>query len=968
VAEVADVLALALDPARSPEQRAASLSALSDYLQEADVLLALAEAARKEESALVRSAIIDLIALADPARVARHADLVETLLAFSALEPEPAIRLVATRCLAAFAPASTAARAVLAENLVCEFDVEIVRACLNGLLACPDKERPVIDRLVAYARSAPACLHAELLDAYGQLERADFEKALLELLNPLSEEAVRRRVLTLLGGLPELSPAVTGPLVDYLVAEQVPELRYQAVCVLSGGVMTTEEFLGSVLADVLATADDAALLSAFWDRLLSFPAFLHRLGLAFGATGSVSVKLKLLDLFAGTSDIALFAAALGDPNPMVRTGALQLVARRGREDAELASAVLVSRIPEEPSPHLRAGMIRVLGEIGPLGTAAQRFVVGWLSQETAPEGRRALASLLPDVAVSDENRSQVLRACLGVLTDPLLDDAVKARVAGRLDVFDYGQEPELALCLAALLERATDLAEVERLYARLRTVPVGPAPLVALIRKLFYRFVGSYPQAPLDAWVRDLAEAAATDGDLRRELSYLVRMTGAWWVLDKADEEGQKATVPALLLDAARKGPGFDASRVFAWAYEKRALRRSTAIKLFRRLVSYHDSYPLLDDLLRVFRQERVVSPEVLGWALGLLSRFPDAAVAYSLKEYLKEVAPSEPAWAGLIDAAFSPEAYMRFHLLHSPLDGKYVADPGWTEYTWQAPPELSAWPMAELFVSQASSEAVAAKLDLRPPDGTAATAAAGAYELRPSFHFVLLAHLNQLPVLDEALMEAVGRLLRDTAPGAASALFAGSYGRADLLHDRCLYVFEKHWPEFIRRLGGAPPPSALAELAAEVFAELCQRRRDLGAGTSLRDPAPPVGMDVDHLERVWALGPEEWDALWERLAGYLEGSNAGAAGGPPLLPVSRAYQVGTAPGLAQPPRFRPLADNADGALLGFVLGTPPGSGAQWPARWRRLLQAAQTRPGFARAVAALSENDRRRVDELLGP
>ena len=855
MAEAAEVLAFALDPARSPEQRAASLYALSDYLHDADVLLALAEAARKEESALVRAAIIDLVALADPARVARQADLVETLLVFSALEPEAPIRLVATRCLAALAPASAAARAVLAENLVCEFDVDIVRACLGGLLACPDKERPVVDRLVAYARSAPACLHAELLDAYEQLERADFEKALLELLNPLSEEEVRRRVLTLLGGLPTLSPAVTGPLVDYLAAEQVPELRYQAVCVLSGGVMTTEEFLGSVLADVLATPDDAALLSAFWDRLLSFPAFLHRLGLAFGASGSVSVKLKLLDLLAATSDVALFAVALGDPSPMVRTAALQLLARHGRESAGPVSGALVSRIPLEPSPHLRADMIRALGEIGALNAAAQRFVVSWLPQESAPEGRRALACLLPDVAVTEENRSQILRACLGVLEDPLLDEDVKARTAGRLDAFDYGQEPELPLCLAALLERATDVAEVERLYARLRTVQAEPALLVALIRRLFYRFAGSYPQAPLDSWVRDLAEAAATDGDLRRELPYLVRMTGAWWVLDKADEEGQKATVPALLLDAARRGPGFGASRVFAWAYEKRALRKSTAIKLFRRLIFYHDSYPLLDDLLRVFRQEHVVSPEVLGWGLGLLSRFPDAAVAYSLKEYLKEVAPSEPGWAGLIDAAFSPDAYMRFHLLHSPLDGKYVADPGWTEYTWQAPPELSAWPMAELFVSQASSEAVAAKLDLRPPSGAAATAATGAYELRPSFHFVLLAHLNQLPVLDEALMEAVGRLLRDTAPDAAPAPFAGSYGRADLLHDRCLYVLERQWPEFVRRLGGEPPPSALGELAAEVFAELCQRRHDLGAGTSLRDPAPPVGMDIDHLERVRPLG-----------------------------------------------------------------------------------------------------------------
>jgi hypothetical protein len=939
--EVAGALALVLATERTAEERIGSLAALAGYLADDEALVALAGAARTEGTASVRAAMFSLVANADPSQLVGLPEVVEVIEAFSALEPETPLRLAANQCLGRLGPSHPSAWDVLAENLLYDLDPDIQAACLHGLAKCTRKTPALVDQLVAYARQAPPALRPALVHIYGQLGRDGFESGLTALLDPLEDEALRRQVLSALGRLPSLTPAVAGPLAAYFQAEQVPELRQAALDLLCAGAQSDPAVLLDVLEAVAAIPEEAGLLRAFCDRLGSLPGAVHELQALFGSSGSTRVKLYLMQLLAGSGTIALFTTALGDSSALVRAEAVRLCTLRGREQPDLVGSALARRIPDEPSPWLRGRMIAALANLGPLSTQIGDFVVGWLPREVAPDGRRALAEVLPQVALTDSNRPDCLRAYLDVLRDPMFEPELKQKAAQRLRSFEYRGGPEMAECLAVLLESVTDAGELDSLYEQLRSLQVAPDRMLALVHKLFYRFVGSYPQAPLDDWARQLGDAASHDEALRAEIPYLVGLTGATWLLGHAGAADQKSAIAPAILDAIRKGTFNEPQRLLADAYEKRSLRKSDAISLFNTLISYHPTYPLVDALLEIFRQTGIADEDLLERCLNLVTDFPGATVAYRVTEYLKEMGPGVPAWAGRLDAAFSPEGLERYLLAVGEPDRTYPEPPDWEHY-WSGPNERRDWPVAPLFLSQAPIDVVAGKLDL-PWD-------ADAWPAHRSLHCIVLAHLYAKDRLAPSELAAIGRLARRSVRPSEAAL----------VHDRALYVYNGKWPEFARSTGGGSLDPELARMAAEVWVELCQRHHSLGPGTVVRDPAPLPAMDLDHAQATWALGGPEWDAVWLRYAGYLQQPAPGVTAGP-------AAGGSAGQGQARHPRpFPPLGPQPHQELFEFLFRTPLGHDEAWPARFKMLLKAGQWHPYFSALLSRAPDADQRRVNELL--
>jgi hypothetical protein len=731
---------------------------------------------------------------------------------------------------------------------------------------------------------------------------------------------------------------VAEPLLVYLRAEPLPNLRARMAQILAGAAQANPQLLDAVVDAVRTSPEEVVLLQAFWDRLSSSPEAIARLEALFHATGSTQVKLSLLQLLEESEAVSLFTPALTDPSPWVRRAAVRWCRRHARKHSGPISAALVSRIAAEPVTHVRAEMIGVLGAMGRLDATTERFVVRWLSQETSPEGQQILAALLPDVTPTEENRRDILRAYLKVLREPFFDETLKARVGECISAFLYRDEQDLKVCLEALMERATDLIEVESLYAQLRTLELDALALVPLKRKLLYRFIGQYPQAPLDAWLRDLAAASAQYADLRSEIPYLVRLTGATWILDKAEPDAQKATVLPALLDAIRHSRHLDSQRLLDDAYKRRTLRKSDAIALFRQLLTYHDTYPLLDSLLRILQETKIITADIVAWSVSWLCQFPGATAAYGVQQYLLGMGPLESSYFARIEQAFSAENYRRYRLLCGVGDRQRAAYRHWDDY-WSPSPSLRDWPIAELFFAQASPEAIVQKLDTSP--------SAVGEAVPQSFQYLLLAHLHQQRAPDEAMLLAAGRLMRT-----ARALLG-----AELLHDRALYVLDKQWPAFAQTRRGNPIPPDLSRMAAEAFVELCARRQALGPDAAEREPAPLTGMDLDHCQAVWPLGAPAWEAVWDRYAGYLE------------KPTSTLFaRTGaTAPNRAkQPLGFSPLPAQAHAALLDFLFYTPLGSDPRWVERWQRMLRAARWHGSFGQLLSGLPEPERQRILGLL--
>jgi len=935
-----EILAVVLAEDRDPRERIVALRALGDYLHDEEVVFALVEAARKERTVSVRAAMLDVLLTLDITWLTRRDEYLETVIAFSALEMEPALRAAAVRRLATLAPADATARAVLAENLVQDLDEEVQRYCLAGLAGCPIKEPLVVDRLLAYARQAPPTLREDLLRVYAQLDCAYFEAGLLALLNPLETAPLRHRILTLLEGLPSLSRTVAEPLLAYLHAEPLPDLRELAVRILANGVQASPDLLEAVLDAVQASPEEAALLQAFWNRLCAMPEAIPKLQALFRTTGSQQVKLYLLQLLDESEVVALFTAAIGDLGPWVRLAAVRWCKRHARQYSGAISQALATRIPVEHITHLRAEMIGVLGAVGRLDAATERAIVRWLPEEVSPEAQQILASILPEVAVTDENRGEILRAYLKVLREPFFDEALKAKVGERLRAFSYQDEPDLIACLVALLERATDLIEVERLYAQLSALQQDFLSLASLVRNLFYRFIGQYPQALLDQWLRSLANASAQRPDIRAEIPYMVRLTGASWILDKAAPDAQKAALLPTLLEAVRHNRTLlDAQCLLDDAYKRRTLRKSDAIALFKELLTYHDQYPLLDSVLRMLQEAKIVTADIVESSLLWLCRFPGASATYNVQQYLLAMGPLEPSYVERLSLAFSAETYRRFCLLCAGTDRHLTPPRGWDEY-WSPPFGLRDWPIAALYFAQASPEALADKLDTAPIDRAGE-------DVAQSFAYLILAHLNRRQSLDEPLLLAVGRLMRRSS----------SRPEAETLYDRALNAFDRHWPAFSQTGRGTPLHPELARMAAEAFVALCVRRYALGPAVVERDPAPLTGMDLDHCRAIWPLSTPDWEALWGRYAGYLQQPT-------PML-VARPWAA--SPGRPrQTLGFSPLDQHAHEVLLDFLLHTPLGSDPLWTARWQRMLRAAQWHGSFERLLAELPEERRRQILALL--
>ncbi|HTW10803.1 MAG TPA: hypothetical protein VME46_25110, partial [Acidimicrobiales bacterium] len=725
----------------------------------------------------------------------------------------------------------------------------------------------------------------------------------------------------------------------YLQAEQLPELRQQAVELLSEGTRATPELLADVLAAVLATPEEAELLRIFCDRLASFPGARDQLESLFSTTGSTQVKLRVLELLSGPGNLGLYAAALDDASVLVRSAATTLCARHGREHVELIAAALGRRIPEEPSPWVRAQMIGVLADLGYLGRETGELVLRWWPHETSPQGRRALAAVLPAVELTTSNREAVLGAFLAVLRDPMLDAGLKQAAAQRLRAFEYRAGPEMQQCVIALMETCTDVDELGDLYERLRSLGPAPGLVLPLVHELFYRFVGWYPQAPLDEWARLLAGAGTDNEQLRAEIPYLVGLTGATWLLGQAGPADQKDAVSSAILGAVRKGTFREPERLLDEAYTNRTLRKSDAVSLFATFVSYHGSYPLVNELLDIFNQTGIFDDQLADLCLTLLVQFPGAAVAYKVQRFLEEMGPRLPDWPARLDNAFSPDGLMQFHLSGSGRTGPYPPPPGWDDY-WSGPPELHEWPVAELFCAQPPGVA-AAKLDLPVVGGYESTG--------PSLHSLMLGHLNTVEGLGEAELGAIARLARATATSAGGSV----------VHDRALYVFNRKWPGFTRSLRGSPAPAELARSAAVVFVEQCERRHALGPGTTERDPAPLPGMDLDHLLAAWPLGAAEWDALWDRYATYLRQP---PPGGPSRGVGGQSGRSGQAPRL----RYRPLDAEAHPPLFEFLFRTPLGQAPEWPARFRLLLATGRWHRSFSTMLSQAAPADRERAEELM--
>jgi hypothetical protein len=838
--DVTVLLDLALSSERTAEDRIRSLRALEPLLHDESVVRHLMAAARTEASVEVRSALFAAVTSVDVTRLADRAAFVDTLAYFATLEPESSLRARAIERLGALAEGE----AIIAETLVCDLDDAVQLACLEAL-HLSRKAPETVEAILSYARRAPGWSLPSLLVLLRELERPQAQAAFVLLLTPWTNPPVQMAALNHLAAYPWLEPATATALTEYIGVRPDPPLAQRALDILLAKEdldPATFERLVERLAsppDLAALFDHERLVTAFRDRLGSRPELAGRLTDLVLTTSSSRLKLRIMAVLAPARMPEVFIALLADANPMVREAAVAWCSEHLAEHTDLLSPALAAAIPNEPLPRLRHAMVAAFLASGRKGSAVERELVAWFEQENDPRIQATLGAVLPTIAVTDENRSAILAAYRTVLTDPVFDDGLKAVVTERLRSFAYRDEPQLVACLQSLLEGATDIERVDELHAQLRRLEPDLDVMVPTLLTLFYRFVHHYPREPLHGWLRDFRDAASRLDHVREQIPYIVRLTGATWILDGADAGARKQALLPAFMDAVRQDAFMGPQRLLAEAYQSRTLRRRDLLAIFERIVDWPGQEALLQQVFAIMRDAKLVTPEVVERCLQTLADRPGGYATYEILRFVEHAGPQELGYRERIVGLFTQEAYTRYCLMDgSPRDIRDLPRT-WHDWEWQSWRLMhDGWPVASLYFALDPRSEMRALVASPPAAGVPAVT---------TIQYLVLSHWwSKTLELEEDDYLALGRLMATTAGDPSMRL----------LRERALCLFSRRWNAWVGARRGKPLPVQLATMAADAYAELCGLHPTYGAGAKEAFPKPLRGLDLDRLAERWPLDP----------------------------------------------------------------------------------------------------------------
>ncbi len=849
------VLAAVLDASRTPEQRAASLRKLAPFLREEEAALGLAEGLRTEPSAALRRSMLLACLDVDATRIKKRKAWIEAFASVAALDPEPDLRLLAVRQLAALAAHEPEVEELLAATLDAELDESIQAAALEGLSHVARPGAATGKALGSYAARAPRELRPELAAALARLPRAAAEEGLLALLEPWEDPSLLATVLDAIGRLPDLTEAAARRV--FRIAQSAPaeHSRARALAVLTSAKQVPAGVLEVVLELVAASPDRTHLVPAFAGKLSARPDVVARLAALAGRSTGMRMKLALLDLLAEAADPAPWIAALKDPSPWVRHRAVGGLLARHAAAPEAVGTALLEAAPGESVTELKVRIVDAVAALRGRGAKLDALLVAWLDKESDPVLSGRLAAAVATVPVTPENRSAILKAYRRILQEPFAADEARDAVMRRLRAFAYDDEPGLRDALAAVLERQREISDVEEVHTHLRRLEPDVAKLGGLLYTLFLRFLHHYPRDPLDGWVKDFHQLAKADDAFRARIPWIVRLTGATWILDAAPAaDATSSFLESMKLALSGKGGYRGADRLLSEAWEKRTVRKSDIPPLFKLLLRTTED-GVLQRLVEICREGKLHAPELVDAAFGYLETFPTGRHAYQVKGYLEAVQEADPALGGRLAKALTPEGYAHYQRLHAhPKDGKLPIRT-WNDWEYQGwRTQHPGWPILDLVPVVPPSELLLEAL-AAPPDPAIRSAR--------TLQYAILEALWRAPSKSWGDYLKTPTDVRARELLAVATRFEGDEPAHAALRDRAAALFAARWKDYVDALKKETPPAELRRAASAAYALMCRAWAALPAKEGAEPwPKPMKHLDAARLEELWPLSKEAWEKL----------------------------------------------------------------------------------------------------------
>jgi hypothetical protein len=843
-----------VSPERSTADRLQALADLRPFLESEEGVAKLAAATRDEASKEVKHAMLQMLCDIDIARISNHPVYIDTMASIACLEPERELRRLATGTLAEIAAHNSEVQEILVLTLTNDLDTQVQLASLRGLHHAVPKAADTIQALYAYIPVAPLACKESLLKLVAQLPHPDNAKLLLLFINPAEREQLRLAAVQELANVPSLPAEVLAGVTAALTTDSSWTVQGAIINLLRTRQHIDEQVFTYLFKALQQMPDQPELLALVAERLTALehlqPLFVD----LFHQTPSANLKMNLLSLLQNSEIPQLIISALQDSNPYVREAAIPLLAYRFAQWQNQLEPVLATVIRNEPLIALRRSLADVLLQTGRKSAQTEAMLTSLALGETDHGLKAKLAGAVCQVVVTDSNRHELLQLFCEVMEGPWYPETLKEQVIERLKTFSYTDDAGFKRCLALLLEQAKDIYELERSYELLKTLKTDWEELAPVLLRLLFRHIGSYPQAPLHDWVQLLGKMADHQAEIRTALPWMIQLTGANWLLKNADKSEQTGAFLAAFKQALMTDNGMASfmgmQRLITDAWNNRTIKKVELIELYGMLLRMPKSTGLIQLVLGIMQEGKLVTPELIDISLRYIIYGQDTGTQYEVLRYLEKMGFMDLSYRQKLTDLFTQDRYNEYMQYHVPdIQSKRSATTlnDWEYAGWAC--AYNNWPVATLVFALEPGDLLINIFNTPLP----------ALPAQNTLQYLVLEHLfrNGTGTWAKAIFKDQQQY------GTFLFMLASCYQQlpaGNALGDRIVVTFWKKWNDYLYLLNKQPVTPELSEAASIMYAGVLTRLSQLDPDFKGKQyPTVPQQMNKEALQQRWPFTMEMW-------------------------------------------------------------------------------------------------------------
>ena len=806
----------------------------------------------KEHSYELKHQIIGLLVNSNALFLTDCQPYLQVLLNTLSQETEPELRRIAVVGLSKKAWKDPAVLKVLLQTLVSDMD-PAVQAMAARVLAKPASlSDELYEKIREELKIAPRHLQKTLLEIIAKSGKAIWiEAAALALLRVSVSTEQRASALHLLGELPNLQPKTIKQLVNWLHQEPETELLSLLANILfslnSLDEATYETALRLLLAGGRKSQGYIRLLEP---KFHSQPNLLNAFLKVMTQHQDAAIKMLALEMLHYSGLVELWRVFFNDNNPLVREYAVLNATHILKQQPREIILLLLELYRNEKHGQIKKTVLQLLQKHAYLLATVDLKQLDVLFTEKDLLLQREIATLHLSIPIEmSAGQLQFLeKGWIALLKNPALPRQQRNLLLNKLQHAGHLGGPALEEAMLVTLNQIKNFQDLKDYYPAIIKIVKEPAVLLPNLLRLFQKFIGHYPAAPLDSILRLLQSLQTQNAEVLEKLPFIIKTTGESWLLKEVSEEAQKSELYAAILTHLNACEFSRAVILLNEGYGNETLRKKEVIDIYSRSLVHPGMYEMVQALVPIMRKANVITGETLQASLRYISSFHFGQTANSLiLDYVTDLGPQIPDYDHRYFELVNSHAFLNFVLksFDQANDAELSDGKQWDDWRlWQI-----AYPKWELYERLPDRlKAVWLRKQLEEEVSTD-------IPVQWTTALFALKQYHQADKIELADLLAIGSAYRQSKGRPGLAFFT----------DRAACLLSWHWHRFdFSESPGTVLSDDLLAMATEIFADQIYAWLELGGNEFPARVLPMVGISSDRLQGIWAKDMAEWDVFWD--------------------------------------------------------------------------------------------------------